>query len=85
MDVCGWLFFGLIAGVIAKFLMGGEGPSGWIVTIVLGIVGAMVGGFIGQQFRVGDVTGFNFTSFALAVCGAIVVLLAYRLIAPRLE
>jgi len=85
MDVCGWLFFGLIAGVIAKFLMGGEGPSGWFITIALGIVGAMLGGFIGQYFQVGEVTGFNMKSFAIAVGGAIVLLLAYRFIAPRFE
>ena len=84
-DVCGWLFFGLIAGVIAKFLMGGEGPSGWFVTIALGVVGALVGGFIGRQLGVGVVTGFDLKSFAVAAGGAILLLIGYRLIAPRLE
>lgn len=87
-DFCGWMFFGLIAGVIAKFLMGGEGPSGWIITIVLGVVGAMVGGLIGQQLgfvHPGEGIHFDLKSFAIAVFGAILVLLVYRIVAPRFE
>ncbi len=74
-----WIVFGLIAGVIAKFLMPGDDPGGFIVTILIGIVGAFVGGFLGQLlFDTGGVDGFNFASFATAVIGALIVLFIYR-------
>ncbi len=74
-----WIVFGLIAGVIAKFLMPGDDPGGFIVTILIGIVGAFVGGFLGQMLLgTGGVDGFNFGSFATAVIGALLVLFIYR-------
>ncbi|MBL8250073.1 MAG: GlsB/YeaQ/YmgE family stress response membrane protein [Candidatus Competibacter sp.] len=79
MGILSWLVFGLIAGWLAKFIMPGADPGGWIVTILLGVAGAVVGGFIGTMLGFGDVTGFNFGSLVLAVIGAIVLLFLYRM------
>jgi uncharacterized membrane protein YeaQ/YmgE (transglycosylase-associated protein family) len=76
MSIIGWIIFGLIVGVVAKLLMPGRDPGGMIVTILLGIVGALIGGFIGRVlgwYGEGDPVGF-----IMAVIGAIVVLFAYR-------
>lgn len=78
MGLLSWIVFGLLAGIIAKFLMPGRDGGGIIITIILGIVGAVVGGFIGSALGLGDVTGFNIRSFIIAVGGAILVLLLYR-------
>ncbi len=84
MGILGWIVFGLIAGVIAKLLMPGRDPGGCIITILLGVVGAFVGGFIFEQLTGRpDVMEFDLGSLAVAVVGAIVVLLIYRLIAGR--
>jgi uncharacterized membrane protein YeaQ/YmgE (transglycosylase-associated protein family) len=80
MGILVWIVFGLIAGALAKFLMPGSDPGGFIVTTILGIVGAVVGGFIAVQLGYGDITGFDLRSFAIAVLGAIVLLLGYRLV-----
>ena len=77
MDILLWIVFGLIVGVVAKFVMPGRDPGGMIVTIVLGIVGALLGGWIGRALGVyqpGQPAGF-----IMAVVGAIVVLAVYRL------
>ena len=76
MSIIGWIIFGLIVGVVAKLLMPGRDPGGMIVTIILGIVGALIGGFIGRVlgwYGEDDPVGF-----IMAVIGAIVVLFAYR-------
>ena len=76
MSILGWILFGLIVGVVAKLIMPGPDPGGMIVTILLGIVGALIGGFIGRMlgwYGEGDPVGF-----IMAVIGAIVVLFAYR-------
>ncbi|HRC72710.1 MAG TPA: GlsB/YeaQ/YmgE family stress response membrane protein [Candidatus Competibacter sp.] len=78
MGILSWLIFGLIAGVVAKFIMPGNDPGGFIITTLLGVAGAVVGGFIGTMLGFGDVTGFNFGSLVLAVIGAIVLLVLYR-------
>lgn len=78
MGLLSWIVFGLLAGIIAKFLMPGRDGGGVILTIVLGIAGAVVGGFIATALGLGDVTGFNIRSFIIAVGGAILVLLLYR-------
>ena len=77
MGILGWIVFGLIVGAIAKLLMPGRDPGGIIVTMVLGIVGALLGGFVGQAlglYAPGEPAGF-----IMAVVGAIVVLLIYRM------
>jgi len=79
-----WILFGLIAGAIAKALHPGKDPGGWIVTIIIGILGAFVGGAIGH-YLLGwdDGAGWNFRSFLLAVLGAILLLWIYRLATGR--
>lgn len=79
MGILAWILFGLIAGVIAKFLMPGPDPGGWIITILLGIAGAIVGGFIGQALGFGGVSGFNLGSMVIAILGAILLLVIYRM------
>jgi uncharacterized membrane protein YeaQ/YmgE (transglycosylase-associated protein family) len=76
-----WIVLGLIAGIIAKFLMPGRDPGGFIVTAIIGIVGALIGGFISTRLGFGDVTGLNVPSILIAVVGSIVLLLIYRLVA----
>lgn len=61
--------------------MPGKDPGGWIVTILIGIAGAVVGGWIGTQIGFGTVSGFNLKSFGIAVGGALLLLFAYRVIA----
>lgn len=77
-----WILLGLLAGTLAKFLVPGRDPSGCIVTIVLGIVGAFIGGWLGTRFGWGTVTAarFDFRSIGLATIGAIVLLLLGRLV-----
>jgi uncharacterized membrane protein YeaQ/YmgE (transglycosylase-associated protein family) len=83
MGILSWIVFGLIAGFIAKFLMPGRDPGGFIITIILGIAGAVVGGLIGRALGFGEVTGFDFRSFLIAVVGALVLLFVYRLLKSR--
>jgi uncharacterized membrane protein YeaQ/YmgE (transglycosylase-associated protein family) len=78
-----WIILGLVAGIIAKFIMPGRDPGGFIVTIVLGIVGALVGGFISTRLGFGDVTGFNIQSIIIAVLGAMLLLFIYRMVKSR--
>ncbi|MGH9638249.1 MAG: GlsB/YeaQ/YmgE family stress response membrane protein [Candidatus Angelobacter sp.] len=81
MAIIGWIFFGLIVGFVAKFLMPGRDPGGFVLTIVIGIVGALLGGFIGQSlglYRQGEPVGF-----VMAVVGSIILLLLYRMVAGR--
>jgi len=84
MGILSWIIFGLVAGVIAKLLMPGRDPGGCIVTMLLGIAGAFVGGFV-FEWLAGrpDVIRFDLGSLAVAVVGAIIVLLIYRLIVGR--
>ena len=80
MGILAWIVFGLIAGAIARFLMPGRTPGGILMTIILGIVGALVGGFIGSTvFHIGDITGFDLKSMALAVGGGVLVLVIFGL------
>jgi uncharacterized membrane protein YeaQ/YmgE (transglycosylase-associated protein family) len=82
--IVAWIFFGLIAGIIAKLLMPGRDPGGCIITMLLGIVGAFVGGFIFELLTGRpQVMSFDFGSLFVAIVGAVVVLLIYRLIARR--
>lgn len=83
MGILLWVLFGLIVGVIAKFLMPGGGPRGIIITIVLGIVGALLGGWIASLLGIGDVTGFNVGSMLIAIGGAMLVLVVYQLVMRR--
>ena len=80
----GWILIGAIAGAIAKAIVPGRDPGGCIITMLLGIVGAFVGGFIFELLTGRpQVMRFDFGSLFVAIIGAVVVLLIYRLIAGR--
>jgi uncharacterized membrane protein YeaQ/YmgE (transglycosylase-associated protein family) len=82
MGILVWIILGLVAGALAKFIMPGRQGGGIILTIVLGVVGALVGGFLGTHvFGFGDISGFDVRSIAIAVGGALLVLLLYGLVA----
>jgi len=83
MGIFSWIIMGLIVGALAKFLMPGEDPGGIIVTILIGIAGAFVGGFVGAKMGLGTVSGFNLGSIALATGGALLLLIIYRLVKRR--
>jgi uncharacterized membrane protein YeaQ/YmgE (transglycosylase-associated protein family) len=84
MGIIAWIVVGLIAGVLAKLIMPGDDPGGFIVTILLGIVGAFVGGFVVNLLGGAGVSGFNLWSILVATLGAIILLAIYRLVAPRM-
>lgn len=83
MGILSWIVFGLIAGVLAKWIMPGDDPGGIIVTILIGIVGAFVGGYVGTLLGLGSVTGFDLRSFFIAILGAIILLAGYRMIKKK--
>lgn len=78
MGILSWVLFGLIAGILAKWIMPGRDPGGMIVTILIGIAGAMVGGFLSTAIGFGDISGFDLRSMIIAIGGALVLLFAYR-------
>jgi uncharacterized membrane protein YeaQ/YmgE (transglycosylase-associated protein family) len=81
MGILAWILFGLVVGVIAKLLMPGKDPGGFIVTILLGIAGALVGGFLGRAmglYQEGEAAGW-----IMSILGAILLLVLYRLVARR--
>ena len=80
MSYLGWIVFGLVVGVIAKFLMPGKDPGGWIVTILLGIAGSFVGGFLASMFTH---TNGGTAGWIGSIIGAMVLLFLYRLIIGR--
>jgi uncharacterized membrane protein YeaQ/YmgE (transglycosylase-associated protein family) len=76
MSVLGWILFGLIVGIVGKMLMPGRDPGGFIVTILLGVAGALLGGYLGRalgMYREDDPVGF-----IMAVIGSIILLVIYR-------
>ena len=83
MGILAWIIFGLIAGALAKFIMPGNQNMGWLWTIILGIVGAFVGGWVGSFLGWGTVDSFDFRSMLLAVGGALIVLWLYGLATKR--
>ena len=80
MGVLTWIVLGGIVGAIAKLIMPGKDPGGFILTILLGIAGAFVGGYISTLLGFGTVTGFNIISLVIAVGGALILLILYRII-----
>jgi uncharacterized membrane protein YeaQ/YmgE (transglycosylase-associated protein family) len=82
--ILSWILVGLVAGVLAKIAMPGPDPGGIILTIVIGIVGALIGGFVVNNLLGGpDVTGFNLTSILVATLGSVILLAVYRLVTRR--
>jgi len=82
MSIIGWIVLGLIAGFIASKIVNKQG-EGLILDIVLGVIGAVIGGFLFNQFGAAGVTGFNIYSMFVAVVGAVVLLVVYHLITGR--
>jgi uncharacterized membrane protein YeaQ/YmgE (transglycosylase-associated protein family) len=83
MGIIAWIIFGLIAGAVAKLIMPGKDPGGIIVTIVIGVLGAVIGGFIATALGFGAVSGFNLGSLVIAILGAILLLWLYRVVKSR--
>ena len=79
--VLGWIFFGLLVGIVAKLLMPGRDPGGFIVTVLLGICGALLGGWVGRA--AGWYGPADSAGFLMATVGAIVLLALYRMVAGR--
>ena len=82
MSIIGWIVFGVIAGFIASKIVNKQG-EGFIMDLVLGVVGAVVGGFLSTRLGFGGVDGFNLSSMFVAVIGAIIVLVIYHAVVGR--
>ena len=81
MEIIGWIVLGLLAGVIAKAILPGDGPGGIIVTTIIGVVGALLGGFIASSLGIGGRDEFfDISTWLCAIGGSIVLLLVYRLV-----
>ena len=78
-----WVLLGLLVGAIAKFIVPGKDPGGLVVTTLIGVLGAVIGGAIGTRLGWGTVTGFDVRSIAVAVVGAIVLLLIFKMARKR--
>lgn len=81
MAILSWIVFGLVIGIVAKLLMPGKDPGGFIVTILLGIAGALVGGFIGRA--TGMYSAGEQASWVMSILGAIILLALYRMLVRR--
>lgn len=83
MAVLTWIILGLVSGLIAKFVMPGRDPGGIIVTILVGIAGAVIGGFVSSALGFGSVSGINIRSIVIAAIGAFALLFALRMLRRR--
>ena len=84
MGIIGWIVLGLLAGLIAKAIMPGDDPGGLIVTTLIGIVGAIVGGFIASALNIGDLDEFfDIGTWLIAIAGSLLLLAIYRAVAGR--
>ncbi len=81
MGIVGWIVLGLLAGAIAKLILPGDDPGGFIVTTLIGIAGALVGGFIASALDIGDLDEFfDIGTWLLAIGGSLLLLMLYRLV-----
>ncbi|MGI0118123.1 GlsB/YeaQ/YmgE family stress response membrane protein [Zooshikella sp. RANM57] len=80
MGIVTWIILGLLAGILAKWIMPGRDGGGLIITTLLGIAGAFVGGYVGSLFGFGSVNAFTIESILIATGGAFIILFLYRLI-----
>lgn len=78
MGIFSWIILGLVAGALGKLFMPGDDPGGILMTMVLGIVGALLGGFIATLIGFGTVNGFNLGSLVIAILGSMLLLFIYR-------
>ncbi|MEP7009482.1 MAG: GlsB/YeaQ/YmgE family stress response membrane protein [Acidobacteriota bacterium] len=78
MGLISWVVFGALAGWLSRMIMPGKDPGGCVVTPLIGIVGAVIGGWIATLLGFGGISGFDFRSFIIAVLGALIVLFIYH-------
>ena len=85
MGIIGWIILGLLAGAIAKLILPGDQPGGFIVTTIVGVIGAVIAGFVAQALGFGDPIDefFDISTWIAAIVGAIVLLLIWQWIAGR--
>lgn len=83
MGIISWIFLGLVAGALAKFIMPGKDPGGIFVTILIGIVGGIVGGFLGTFVGLGKIQSFDLGGIFIATIGAILTLVVYRIVKKK--
>jgi uncharacterized membrane protein YeaQ/YmgE (transglycosylase-associated protein family) len=84
MGILGWILLGLIAGAIAKAILPGDDPGGIIVTTLIGIVGAIVGGLIASALDIGDIDEFfDLGTWLIAIAGSLLLLIVYRAVTGR--
>jgi uncharacterized membrane protein YeaQ/YmgE (transglycosylase-associated protein family) len=85
MGIIGWILLGLLAGIIAKAVLPGDDPGGFIVTTIIGIVGALLGGLVARALGIGDPIDefFDISTWLAAIIGAIALLIVYRIVVGR--
>ena len=83
LHIIGWIIFGLVVGIIARFLIPGPQPMGTIMTIIIGIVGSFVGGALANLFQGGSLTDPRAAGWIGSILGAILLLVVYGLVAKR--
>ena len=80
MGILTWIVLGLVVGILAKMIMPGDDPGGFFITILIGIAGALLGGFLSTALDYGPVTGFNLPSVVIAVIGSLILLFLFRML-----
>ena len=84
MSILTWIALGLVAGIVAKLILPGKQGGGFVLTTILGIAGAFLGGFLGQKLLgIGTTGGWNWESLATAVAGALIILIIFAIIGKR--
>ena len=85
MGIIGWILLGLLAGILAKALLPGDDPGGFIITTIIGIAGALLGGFLARALGIGDPIDefFDISTWLAAILGAFVLLIVYRMVVGR--
>jgi uncharacterized membrane protein YeaQ/YmgE (transglycosylase-associated protein family) len=85
MGIIGWILLGIVGGVIAKALLPGNDPGGLIITIIIGIVGALLGGFLARALGFGDPIDefFDVSTWLAAIIGSMILLVIYRAVTGR--
>jgi uncharacterized membrane protein YeaQ/YmgE (transglycosylase-associated protein family) len=78
MGILSWIILGLLVGALSKWIMPGDDPGGIFITILIGIAGALIGGFLSSALGFGDVSGINLGSIMIATIGSLILLFGYR-------
>ena len=85
MGIIAWIILGLLAGIVAKMLLPGDDPGGIIITTIVGVIGALLGGFLAKALGFGDPIDefFDISTWIAAIIGSMILLLVYRVVAGR--